>query len=75
MLTEGGYVEAVGYDYYSQLGDGGNTYRTTAVSVKTTSNKYVSDAKHIAAGENSVFISRKKDSEGNPQGMYVIGKK
>ena len=74
MLTEGGYVEGVGYNYYSQLGDGSSTDRTTAVYTKNTSNKYVSDAKHISAGENSVFISRKKDSEGNPQGMYVIGR-
>ena len=61
MLTEGGYVQATGNNYFSQLGDGNSTDRTTAVDVKTVSNKYVTDAKHIAAGENSVFISRKKD--------------
>ena len=74
MLTEGGYVLSVGYNSYSQLGDGSSTDRTTAVYAKNTSNQYVSDAKHISAGEQTTYITRKKDSEGNPQGMYVIGR-
>ena len=68
MLTEGGYVLSVGYNSYSQLGDGSSTDRTTAVYARNVSN-----AKHIAAGGNSTYISRKKDTDGKSQGMYVIG--
>ena len=60
MLTEGGYVLSVGYNSYSQLGDGSSTDRTTAVYAKNTSNQYVSDAKHISAGEQTTYITRKK---------------
>lgn len=60
MLTEGGYVLSVGYNYCSQLGDGSSTDRTTAVYVRNTSGNSVSDAKHIEAAGNSTYISRKK---------------
>ncbi len=35
MLAENGYVLSVGYNSYSQLGDGSSTYKTTAVYAKT----------------------------------------
>ncbi len=74
MLTEGGYVEGVGYNYYSQLGDGSSTDRTTAVYTKTHQTNMYQMQNIFQQEKTQVFISRKKDSEGNPQGMYVIGR-
>ena len=68
MLTEGGNVLSAGSSIKSQMGDGSSTDRTTAVYARNVSN-----AKHIIAGGNSTYISRKKDSNGKSQGMYVIG--
>ena len=73
MLTEGGNILSAGSSTRSQMGDGSSTDRTTAVYTRNTSGYIVSNAKHIAAGGNSTYISRKKDTDGKSQGMYVIG--
>ena len=65
MLTEGGNILSAGSSTRSQMGDGSSTDRTTAVYTRNTSGYIVSNAKHIAAGGNSTYISRKKDTDGN----------
>ena len=73
MLAENGYVYSVGNDSNSQLGNGNSTNISTPTYVRNTSGNLVSDAKHVKAGGDSTYISRKKDTEGKSQGMYVIG--
>ena len=41
--------------------------------LKTEDENAVTGAKHIYAAGDSTYISRQKDSDGNNQGMYVMG--
>lgn len=61
MLTEGGYVEGVGYNYYSQLGDGSSTDRTTAVYTKHIK-QYVSDA-NIFQQEKTQYLYQERRTQ------------
>ena len=76
ILKESGEVWTTGYNECGQLGNGtATTSATTKITqVKINADEFVEDAKHITAGGYATYISREKTSDGNTQGMYVMGK-
>ena len=74
ILKENGTVLSLGYNGYYQLGNGTNSPKYIPTQVINESGEAVTDAKHISAGGDATYISRNKDSEGNNQGLYVIGR-
>ena len=74
ILKDNGTVLSLGYNGYYQLGNGTNSPKYIPTQVINESGEAVTDAKHISAGGDATYISRNKDSEGNNQGLYVIGR-
>ena len=81
LIKEDNTVWSVGYNGYGQLGLGTTSQTTKIQQVKeqittedgTTQIQNISNAKHITAAGDTTYISRQKDEQGKPQGMYVIG--
>ena len=74
ILKENGTVLSLGYNGYYQLGNGTNSPKYIPTQVINESGEAVTDAKHITAGGHSTYISRQKNTEGENQGLYVIGR-
>ncbi|CDE14898.1 putative uncharacterized protein [Clostridium sp. CAG:470] len=73
ILKEDGTVWSTGYNGYGQLMDGTTNSKAIIVQAKYSEGKAITNAKHIKSAGYSTFVSRKKDKDGENQGLYVAG--